>query len=145
MPSSLRAISPLDGRYAAQTEKLSPYFSEWALIRFRVLVEVEWLLALSGEWSIPDVRAFTPGELERLASAAGFASVRVRGEELLASMFGWFNRTVEATADHDDIPRGWFNYAYRGYLLLQRLDTALLEPHLPAVGFYNLLLTARRP
>ena len=95
--------------------------------------------------SMVDVRAFTPGELERLASAAGFASVRVRGEELLANMFGWFNRTVEATADHDDIPRGWFNYAYRGYLLLQRLDTALLEPHLPAVGFYNLLLTARRP
>jgi len=92
-----------------------------------------------------DVRAFTPAELERLAGAAGFAGVRVRGEELLANMFGWFNRTVEATAVQGDIPLGWFKYAHRGYLLLQRLDTALLEPHLPAAGFYNLLLTARKP
>jgi SAM-dependent methyltransferase len=92
-----------------------------------------------------DVRAFTPGELERQARAAGFAAVRVRGEELLANMFGWFNRSVESTAVHDDIPQGWFNYAYRGYLLLQRLDTVLLEPNLPAAGFYNLLLTARKP
>jgi SAM-dependent methyltransferase len=92
-----------------------------------------------------DVHAFTPAELERDAAAAGFVDVRVRGEELLANMFGWFNRTVEASAVHDDIPHGWFRYAYRGYLLLQRLDGALLEPHLPAAGFYNLMLTARKP
>ena len=92
-----------------------------------------------------DVRAFTPAELERLAGAAGFADVHVRGEELLANMFGWFNRSVEASAVHGDIPLGWFKYAYRGYILLQKLDTALLEPYLPAAGFYNLLLTARKP
>jgi hypothetical protein len=71
--------------------------------------------------------------------------VRVRGEELLANMFGWFNRTLEASAQHDDIPHGWFRYAYRGYILLQRIDGALLEPHLPAARFYNLMLTARKP
>jgi hypothetical protein len=36
-------------------------------------------------------------------------------------------------------------YAYRGYLLLQRLDRSLLEPRLPAALFYNLLLSARAP
>ena len=92
-----------------------------------------------------DVSLFTPADLERHASAAGFAGVRVRGEELLANMFGWFNRTVEASAVHGDIPHGWFRYAYRGYILLQKVDGALLEPHLPAAGFYNLMLTARRP
>jgi hypothetical protein len=46
---------------------------------------------------------------------------------------------------HEDIPFGWFRYAYRGYILLQRIDGALLEPHLPAAGFYNLMLTARKP
>jgi len=92
-----------------------------------------------------DVHAFTPADLERHASAAGFADVRVRGEELLANIFGWFNRTVEASAVHDDIPHGWFRYAYRGYILLQKVDSALLEPHLPAAGFYNLMLTARKP
>jgi SAM-dependent methyltransferase len=95
--------------------------------------------------SLVDVHAFTPADLERHASEAGFVRVRVRGEELLANMFGWFNRTVEATAVHDDIPHGWFRYAYRGYILLQKVDSALLEPHLPAAGFYNLMLTARRP
>jgi len=92
-----------------------------------------------------DVHAFAPRDLERHAAAAGFADVRVRGEELLANMFGWFNRTVEASAVHEDIPFGWFRYAYRGYILLQKLDGALLERHLPAAGFYNLMVTARKP
>jgi SAM-dependent methyltransferase len=95
--------------------------------------------------SLVDVHAFAPADLERHATAAGFADVRVRGEELLANMFGWFNRTVEASALHEDIPLGWFRYAYRGYILLQKVDSAVLEPHLPAAGFYNLMLTARRP
>jgi SAM-dependent methyltransferase len=95
--------------------------------------------------AVVDVHAFTPGDLERHARAAGFASVRVRGEELLANWFGWFNRTLEATAVHDDIPHSWFRYAYRGYIALQKVDAALLEPHLPAAGFYNLMLTARKP
>ena len=40
----------------------------------------------------------------------------VRGEELLANWFGWFNRTLEASADPKDIPWGWIQYAYRGYI-----------------------------
>jgi SAM-dependent methyltransferase len=95
--------------------------------------------------SVVDVHAFTPGDLERFARGAGFAGVRVRGEELLANWFGWFNRTLEATAVHGDIPFGWFRYAYRGYIALQKVDAAVLEPHLPAAGFYNLMLTARKP
>ena len=71
--------------------------------------------------------------------------MRIRGEELLANWFGWFNRTVEASAVHDDIPHGWFRYAYRGYIALQKVDAGVLEPHLPAAGFYNLMLAARKP
>jgi SAM-dependent methyltransferase len=95
--------------------------------------------------SMVDVHAFTPADLERSARGAGFADVRVRGEELLANWFGWFNRTVEASAVHDDIPHGWFRYAYRGYIALQKVDAGVLEPHLPAAGFYNLMLAARKP
>ena len=95
--------------------------------------------------SMVDVHAFAPADLAHHAAAAGFDGVRVRGEELLANMFGWFNRTVEASAVHEDIPWGWFRYAYRGYILLQKVDSAVLEPRLPAAGFYNLMLTARRP
>jgi SAM-dependent methyltransferase len=92
-----------------------------------------------------DVHAFVPEDLERHARHAGFADVCVRGEELLANWFGWFNRTLESSADPHDIPRGWIQYAYRGYILLQRVDRALLEPRLPPRIFYNLMLAARKP
>ncbi|MBV8999859.1 MAG: class I SAM-dependent methyltransferase [Solirubrobacterales bacterium] len=94
---------------------------------------------------IVDIHAFSPDELARHARAAGFIDARVRGEELLANWFGWFNRALEATADPDDVPMLWRQYAFRGYLLLQRVDQRLLEPRLPPAIFYNLLLAARRP
>ena len=95
--------------------------------------------------AVVDVHAFVPDDLERYAALAGFEDVRVRGEELLANWFGWFNRTLEASAEPQDVPRGWIQYAYRGYLVLQRADRALLEPHLPPRIFYNLMLAARKP
>ena len=95
--------------------------------------------------SMVDVHAFTPGDLERHARAAGFDGVRVRGEELLANWFGWTNRGLEASADPETVPMAWRQYAYHGYIALQKVDAALLEPHLPPAGFYNLMLTARKP
>jgi ubiquinone/menaquinone biosynthesis C-methylase UbiE len=92
-----------------------------------------------------DVHAFSPGELSGFAREAGFADVRITGEELLANWFGWTNRTLEATAHPEDVPWGWRNYAYRGYLTLQGLDRRLLESRLPAAIFYNLIVTARKP
>jgi ubiquinone/menaquinone biosynthesis C-methylase UbiE len=92
-----------------------------------------------------DVHAFVPADLERHARAAGFEDVRVRGEELLANWFGWFNRTLESTAEPGDIPMPWIQYAYRGYLLLQHVDRRLLEPRLPPRLFYNLMLAGRKP
>ncbi len=94
---------------------------------------------------VVDVHAFTPGELSGFAGAAGFLDVRVGGEELAASLFGWANRTLEATAEPTEVPWAWRVYAYRGYLMLQRLDRSLLEPRLPAALFYNLLVSARAP
>jgi ubiquinone/menaquinone biosynthesis C-methylase UbiE len=93
---------------------------------------------------VVDVHAFAPIELSRAARAAGLQDVRVTGEELLANWFGWANRTLEATANPDDVPWAWRLYAYRGYLLLQELDRRLLESRLPAAIFYNLMLSARK-
>lgn len=89
-----------------------------------------------------DVHAFTPAMLEHAARAAGFEHVRVRGEELAASWFGWANRTLESTAEPDDVPWLWRRYAYHGYLALQAVDRTLLEPRLPPGIFYNLLISA---
>jgi hypothetical protein len=92
-----------------------------------------------------DVHAFAPGELSRAATAAGLQDVRVSGEELLANLFGWVNRTLEASADPRRVPWAWRQYAYRGYVLLQALDRSLLEGRLPAGVFYNLMISARKP
>ncbi|MFM8561624.1 MAG: class I SAM-dependent methyltransferase [Solirubrobacterales bacterium] len=92
-----------------------------------------------------DVHAFLPADLERAAQGAGFDEVRVTGEELLANWFGWTNRALEHTAVSEEIPELWRQYAFRGYLALQKVDRGLLEGRLPATIFYNLLLSARRP
>ncbi len=47
--NSLTAISPIDGRYHGKTTELRPYFSEYALIKYRVLVEIKYLMALAEE------------------------------------------------------------------------------------------------
>ena len=91
-----------------------------------------------------DVHAFTPGDLERHASQAGFESVRITGEELVAGWFGWANRSLEATAQPEDVPWAWRQYAYRGYVALQTVDRAL-EQRLPAAVFYDLLISAQAP
>jgi ubiquinone/menaquinone biosynthesis C-methylase UbiE len=102
---------------------------------------------LDGESLEPfvDVHAFTPEEVAAWAHGAGFDDVRVRGEELLANWFGWMNRTLEATAVPEDIPWLWRQYAFRGYLALQRVDVALLEGRLPAQVFYNLMIAGCKP
>jgi len=74
MPSPLSALSPLDGRYHKQLAPLTAYCSEAALIRYRVRVEIEWLIALAEEPAVAEVRPFSAaavGELRQ--AAAGFA------------------------------------------------------------------------
>jgi ubiquinone/menaquinone biosynthesis C-methylase UbiE len=98
--------------------------------------------ALEGE---VDVHAFSPADLRRLLSEAGFEDRRVGGEELLANAWGWGLRTVESTAEPDSVSWSWRNFAFRSYIALQKVDTRLLEPHLPAELFYNLLVSGRKP
>ena len=88
---TLKSISAVDGRYAAATAPLSEFLSEYALIKFRVLVEVRWLLALSESSDIPEVRAFTPEETAFLhALANGF------GEPEAERV-----KAIERTTNHD--------------------------------------------
>ena len=98
--------------------------------------------ALEGE---VDVHAFAPADLRRLLSEAGFERRRVGGEELLANAWGWGLRTVESSAEPDSVSWSWRRFAFNSYIALQKVDTRLLEPHLPAELFYNLLLSARKP
>ena len=63
--SPLQAISPVDGRYRRQTARLADYFSEGALIKYRVQIEVEYFIALC-ELPLPPLRGFDAGRFEAL-------------------------------------------------------------------------------
>jgi len=89
--AALLALSPLDGRYAGKVDALRPVFSEYGLIRARVRVELEWLLALAGEPAITELPPFDDAAVSRLrALADGFSpadAARVKA--------------IEATTNHD--------------------------------------------
>jgi adenylosuccinate lyase len=89
--SALTALSPLDGRYASRMAPLRELFSEYALIRFRLLVEVAWLKALAAEPAIKEVPAFSAATLKQLDElVSGFSEVD--GEAV---------KTIEARTNHD--------------------------------------------
>lgn len=89
--SAITALSPLDGRYHSKVESLRPYFSEFALIRYRVQVEIAWLKALSAEPAITEVPPFS-------------AETHARLDELLANFSvadGEAVKAIEAITNHD--------------------------------------------
>ena len=89
--SSLTALSPLDGRYSSKVEPLRQYFSELALIRYRMMIEIEWLQALAAEpvlLEVPEFSAATVKELDAIVT--GFSEPD-----------GAAVKTIEARTNHD--------------------------------------------
>ncbi|MHB1677113.1 MAG: adenylosuccinate lyase [Sulfuriferula sp.] len=89
--STLTALSPLDGRYAAKVEPLRAYFSEFGLIRNRVVIEIEWLKALSAEPLIVEIPAFsatTISEMDELIANFSMAEAECI-------------KAIECTTNHD--------------------------------------------
>ncbi|NOU01872.1 MAG: adenylosuccinate lyase, partial [Gallionella sp.] len=64
--TKLTALSPLDGRYYGKVDALRKYFSEFGLIRFRVLIEIEWLKALSAHNDIKEISPFSAQTIAQL-------------------------------------------------------------------------------
>ena len=71
----LTALSPLDGRYHGKVDALRGYFSEFGLIRYRVLIEIEWLKALSTEAGIAEIAPFSAATVAQLDQLAAQFSV----------------------------------------------------------------------
>ncbi len=89
--SSLTALSPLDGRYEKQLSDLRAHFSEFALIKNRVTVEIAWLKALAAEASIDEIKPFSAATITELdAVIAQFTP-----EHALEV------KTIERTTNHD--------------------------------------------
>ena len=89
--NSLSAVSPIDGRYGSKTSSLRPIFSEFGLIRHRVLVEVRWLQMLAGNSDIKEVPALSEPANSLLDSIVDNFSV----EDAQAV------KTIERTTNHD--------------------------------------------
>lgn len=89
--SSLTALSPLDGRYAAKTAPLRPLLSEYGLIRHRVLVELRWLQVLAAEPQIAELPPFSAQTIQQLeAIYAEFSEADARRV-----------KEIEAITNHD--------------------------------------------
>ncbi|GAB1595968.1 adenylosuccinate lyase [Lysobacter claricitrinus] len=116
--TSLLALSPLDGRYAGKVDALRPVFSEFGLIKARVKVEVEWLIALAAEAGIVELRSFTDAAAARLRAFADGLTVADAARV----------KEIERTTNHD--------VKAVEYLIKERLkDDAELAPALEFVHF----------
>jgi len=89
--TQLTAISPIDGRYGSKTGNLQPIFSEYGLIRHRVLVEARWLQALAAQTEITEVPAFSP-EASKLLDSLAENFIPVYAERV---------KEIERTTNHD--------------------------------------------
>ena len=122
MPDALTALSPLDGRYAGKVDALRPIFSEYGLIRARVKVEVEWLLALASEPGIVELKPFSDAAVARLRALADGFSVADAARV----------KAIEATTNHD--------VKAVEYLIKERLQD---DPELgPALEFVHFACTS---
>jgi len=88
--TALNAISPIDGRYRSKTRSLAPYFSEEALIKYRILVEIEYFIALC-ELPLPQLSSFNPSLFEELRSIYEHFSLEDAKEI----------KEIEQTTNHD--------------------------------------------
>jgi len=116
--SALLALSPLDGRYAAKVDALRPIFSEYGLIRARVKVEVEWLLALAAEPGIVELAPFGAAAAQKLRALADGFSVAQAARV----------KEIERTTNHDV-------KAVEYFIKEQLKDDAELGPALEFVHF----------
>ena len=88
---TLLALSPLDGRYASKCDALRPIFSEFGLIKARIKVEIEWLIALSNESGIEELKPFSSDAIKKLRDFAASFSVDEAARV----------KEIERTTNHD--------------------------------------------
>jgi len=116
--SALLALSPLDRRYAGKVDALRPIFSEYGLIKARIVVEVEWLLALAAEPGIVELAPFSDAAVARLRElAARFSPAQAARV-----------KEIERTTNHDV-------KAVEYFIKEQLKDDAELAPALEFVHF----------
>ena len=112
----LNAISPIDGRYRNSCEELALYFSEEALMRYRVLVEVEYFIELC-ELPLPQLKQFDKNKFKALRSIYN----DFKHED------GLHIKSIEKTTNHD--------VKAVEYFLKEKFDALGLEEHKEFIHF----------
>jgi adenylosuccinate lyase len=106
--TTLNALSPLDGRYQSKLDALRPYFSEYALIKHRAWVEIEWLKALSAAPELAEIEQFsseTIAELDDVISnfsesdAAQVKAIEVRTNHDVKALEYWLKEKFDGNPE----------------------------------------------
>ena len=113
----ITSLSPLDGRYANKVSELAPYFSEYALIKHRLMVEISWLMMLSSEPGIKELPHFSDKELKILESL-----IKNFDEEEANEV-----KKIEKTTNHD--------VKAVEYYMKKKLEKTTLKKHLEFIHF----------
>ena len=166
--SPLTALSPLDGRYRGKVAMLAEYFSEYALIRYRVRIEIAWLQALAQESAIAELAPFhraTVAELQ--AVAAGFSvadaeevkAIEVRTNHDVKAVEYWLRERLAAnpeiarnaqfihfactSEDINNLCHGLMLQQSRSAVLLPTLDTIIAKLRSMAHALADTAMLAR--
>lgn len=114
--SSLSAISPVDGRYRSKVSELDEFFSEFALIRYRVMVEIEYFIALC-ELPLPQLKAFDHSYFDTLRAV--YEEFTINDAQAVKDIESVTNHDVKAVE----------------YFLKQKFDEVSLEPFKEFIHF----------
>ena len=106
--TTLNALSPLDGRYQSKLDTLRPYFSEYALIKYRAKVELEWLKALSAAKDLQEIAPFSATTIQELdaaianfseADAAQVKAIEARTNHDVKALEYWLKEKFDANPE----------------------------------------------
>jgi adenylosuccinate lyase len=106
--TTLNALSPLDGRYQYKLDALRPYFSEYALIKHRAWVEIEWLKALSLAKDLQEIAPFSADTIQELdaaisnfseADAAQVKAIEVRTNHDVKALEYWLKEKFDGNPE----------------------------------------------
>jgi ubiquinone/menaquinone biosynthesis C-methylase UbiE len=135
-----RRLSRLTWWAATHATRLGPLRS-WS----RPRAELDESSRAAALEAVVDLHTFDPAALRALAHAAGAVDVTTRTDELTAAWFGWPVRTFEAAVPREKLGMGWAKFAYRTWLGLHAVDSAVFSRVVPAGLFYNVEITGTRP
>ena len=135
-----RRLSRLTWWATTRATRLSP-LKDWS----RPQAELDSSSRAAALEAVVDLHTFDPAELRATAERAGAVAVRTRTDELTAAWFGWPVRTFEAAVPRDKLGFGWAMFAYKNWLRLHALDSAVFSRVVPDKLFYNVEITGEKP